>query len=695
MRRGAALMASGTAVSRLLGLLRSVVLIAAIGATGQAADAFAVANKLPNVLYMLLVGGVLNAVLVPQVVRAYKRHAGQEYVDRLLTFGFAVLAALSLVMTIAAPLLVSLYAKPGNQVQHDLAVTFAYWCVPQIFFYGAYALLGQVLNARHSFGPYMWAPVVNNVVSIAGFGIFLVAFGSVPGSGLTRAAQWGGGQVALLAGSATLGVVLQAVVLIPALRRAGVHYRPRWGLRGSGLGRAGTVATWTLVGLAIGQLGYVVVSRVASAAPGAAKTAALAAGEPFRAVAGNAAYDAAFLVFMLPHSLVTVSLATALFTRLSEQAHEGDTDGVRSTFSSGVRVVGVFTLLAAAVIAVLAEPVTRIVMPTERPATVHAVSAVVVAMILGLPAFGAWSMAQRLYYAYEDTRGMVPVQGAMAAVVVLGALVSQAVLEPSRWVVGIGAAMSISYVVGAVVSLWHLRRRLGSVDGGRILRMHLRGAIAALVAAGAGVLLLRLVEGALGGSFPGAVTECVLVGAVMVVVYAVVLRLLRVRELEDLLRPVLARAGRLGPLGRLVAPRRAGAAPAEATVPRGPSFPTYDEDPPPASAPPTPTGAGPREPRSHRSRPHYPVGDPRHRPPPPTRFLAEEPAEPPERPAPRGGRSATSGTRGGTPPGTPTGAAPGTPPRPAPGGPPRTAPDEASGRDVDEGGPDDEHGTPV
>ena len=137
-RRGAALMASGTAVSRVLGLLRAMVMVSAIGATGQAADAFAVANKLPNILYMLLIGGVLNAILVPQVVRAYKRQAGQEYVDRLLTVGFVVLAATTVVLTLLAPVLVGLYSNFGNPAQNALATTFAYWCIPQLFFYGAY-----------------------------------------------------------------------------------------------------------------------------------------------------------------------------------------------------------------------------------------------------------------------------------------------------------------------------------------------------------------------------------------------------------------------------------------------------------------------------------------------------------------------------------------------------------------------------
>ncbi|ROS26243.1 murein biosynthesis integral membrane protein MurJ [Cellulomonas sp. PhB150] len=534
VRRGAALMASGTATSRMLGLLRQMVLASAIGATGQAADAFSVANKLPNILYMLLAGGVLNAVLVPQVVQAYRRKAGQEYVDRLLTFGFAVLAGVTLVLTLCAPLLVHLYAKGFTSAQLDLATAFAFWCVPQMFFYGMYALLGQVLNARSSFGPYMWAPVVNNIVSIAGFAVFIAMFGAAkagPG-GIEVAANWTTGQTTLLAGSATLGVIAQAVVLIPALRASGVRARVRWGLRGSGLGRAGKVASWTLVGLTIGQLGYIVVSNVAADAPGAAGGGV---------VAGNAAYDWAFLIFMLPHSLVTVSLATALFTRLSGQAHEKDVDGVRATLSSGLRVVGLFTVLATAVVAVLAVPITQILLWTSSDAQVHAVSPVVVTMIVGLPAFGAWSMCQRVYYAYEDARGMVPIQIVMAVVVVGGTLLGRNLLEPRSWVAGAGLAMSVSYLVGAVLGLWMLRGRLRTLDGPRVLRVHVQALLAGAVAAGFGLVALVVLRAVLSGGNIAAIIECVVVGTVMGLAYLAALRLMRVSELDTLMGPLLAK----------------------------------------------------------------------------------------------------------------------------------------------------------
>lgn len=529
--RGAALMASGTAVSRATGLLRMMVLVAAIGVTGQAADAFSVANKLPNILFMLLAGGVLNAILVPQVVRAYKRDAGQEYVDRLLTLGFVVLAGATVVLTFAAPLLVNLMADAAPD-QMALATTFAYWCIPQLFFYGVYALLGQVLNARGSFGPYMWAPVVNNLVAITGFVAFLVVFGSPATSGVEVASSWTTGQVALLAGVSTLGVVMQALVLVPSLRRAGVRYRFRWGLRGSGLGRAGQVATWTFTGLAIGLLGSVVVSRVVSRAPSAAEATT---------VASNNAYDVAFSIFMLPHSLVTVSLATALFTRLSGQAHDQDVDGVRSTFSHGVRVVGLFTVAAAGLLLVLARPVTDIIAFNAPDAAVDATARVVQAMIVGLPAFGAWSMSQRVYYAYEDARGMVPIQVVMAAVVVGGTLLGQALLPPSLWTAGAGLSMSVSYLVGAVAATWRLRRTLGRLDGGRIVRMHVRALVAVVPAMLVAWLAMRVLALGLPDGLLRSVVVCVVAGGLGGVVYVGALRLLRVDELDGLLRPVLGR----------------------------------------------------------------------------------------------------------------------------------------------------------
>lgn len=533
--RASALMGSGTAASRALGLLRSIALAAAIGATGQAADAFAVANKLPNILYQLLAGGALNAVLVPQVVRAYKRRAGQEYVDRLLTLGFAVLAGTTLLLTITAPLLVLLYADAGNREQMLLATTFAYWCIPQMFFYGVYGLLGQVLNARESFGPYMWAPVVNNIVAIAGCGLFIVMFGSS-----SSADGWSGAKVAVLAGSATLGIVAQALVLFPALTRAGVRFRLRWGVRGTGLGRAGSVAMWTFAGLGVGQLAFIVQSRIASAAPAAALARAhgLATVQSTTGVAGNAAYDYAFLVFILPHSLVTVSLMTALFTRLSAQATDRDRAGVRDTLSTGLRALGLFTIPTTVIVGLLALPVVRLIIWHPHPGEIAAVGGVTVAMVLGLPVLGIWSMCQRVYYAYEDARSMLAPQVVMAVVIVVGTLLGWLLAPPQWWVAVSALAVSVSYVIGSLMALRHVHWLIGSFDGSRVLRLHLRATLASAAALAVGVPLLLLLGAGAQMSLVAALLKCVVVGGAMVTVYVLVLRAMRVPELEVLAGPV-------------------------------------------------------------------------------------------------------------------------------------------------------------
>lgn len=175
--RSSAVMAAGTLTSRILGLVRNALLVTALGATASgAADAFNTANTVPTQLYNLLIGGILNAILVPQIVRALRQRNGEELVNRLLTAASMVIAAVSALLTVAAPLVIMLYASGLGRWQ-PLAFAFAFWCMPQIFFYGLYALWGQVLNARSSFGPYMWSPVLNNVISIASILAYLHIYG--------------------------------------------------------------------------------------------------------------------------------------------------------------------------------------------------------------------------------------------------------------------------------------------------------------------------------------------------------------------------------------------------------------------------------------------------------------------------------------------------------------------------------------
>jgi putative peptidoglycan lipid II flippase len=537
--RSSAVMAAGTAVSRVLGFVRAVVLVAAIGQNFPAANAFDIANKVPNILYMLIAGGVLNAVLVPQIVRATKREdGGKDFVDRLLTLTLGLMLVLTVLVTAAAPLLTRVYASEKWPIEQlALATAFAFVCLPQVFFYGLYTVLGQVLNAKGSFGPYMWAPVASNVIGIAGLVAFIVLFGR-GSNGEHTVSEWTPEMIALLAGSATLGVVVQALVLLPSLRKIGFSFTPRWGFRGVGLGSARRVAGWTFAAVAVGQLVFVITSRVAAAASALAEETgdhAYLAGTP-----GNAAYSNAYLLFMLPHSLVAVSLVTALFTRMSHAAGSGDLAGVRSDLSLGLRTVGMVSVLATVGLVVLQGPIGWTMTP--GPAVQgQALGRVAAAMSLGLLAFSATYLTQRVFYAFEDAKTPFLAQIPAFIVTAAGNMAALWWLPPQQIVVGVGLAMSLGHVAQAIASFVLLRRRLGTLDGTRVLRTHVRLLVGGLAAGVAGWLVTLGMSDITWSGRSGAALTAFVGGVVVVGVYFVALRAMRVQELDDALAPVLRR----------------------------------------------------------------------------------------------------------------------------------------------------------
>lgn len=531
--RSSAVMAAGTAASRVLGFARAVVLAWAIGVNAPAADSFAIANTVPNNLYMLIAGGVLNAVLVPQIVRATRQpDGGQQYLDRLLSVALAILITVAVALTVGAPLVVSLYANDLDGDLMALTVGFALWCLPQVFFYGLYTLLGQVLNARGSFGPYMWAPVVNNVVAVAGLLAFVALFG--PGAGTHPVDSWTPAKIAVLAGTATLGVALQAFVLVLPLRRIGFRFRPRGGWRGMGLGSARRVATWTFAAVLVGQLGFLLVTNIAAVAREST------VGRPVEVAASTpsmAAWTLAFLLFMLPHSMVAVSVVTALFTRMSHAAAEQDVARVRMDVSTGLRLVGVASVLATAGLVVLAGPAGRLI-SSESDAEAQAIGRVAAAMALGLTGFSASYLVQRAFYAFEDARTPFLMQLVVVGVWSTGNLLCWWLLDPGALMVGVAASMSAGHVAGALTGVALLRRRLAGVDGYRVLRTHVRLLLAGAVATGAGVVVSVLLSDVTWSGRAGALVTCVAAGAAIVVAYLAALRVLHVRELDELLRRV-------------------------------------------------------------------------------------------------------------------------------------------------------------
>ncbi|WP_353808135.1 murein biosynthesis integral membrane protein MurJ [Agromyces sp. SYSU T00194] len=532
--RASVFLASGTIVSRLLGFVRSIVLAAAIGLVGSAsADAFAVANQLPNTVYTIVAGGVLTAVLVPQIVRAgMQQDGGAAYINKLLTIALVILGAATLVATLAAPLLTLLY---GTQLDPDtlaLATAFAWWCLPQIFFYGLYTLLGEVLNARKSFGPYTWSPVLNNVVALAGLAALMIVYGADP-DGTRDPSAWTPDMIAVLGGTATLGVAAQALVLFWFWRRIGLRYRPDFRWRGVGLGDAGRMASWTFGMLLLTTFAGIVQTNVAGiASDSAASVATLAP---------------AWLIFMLPHSVIAVSIGTAYFTRMSEHAAAGDTVRLRDDIGSAIRGVGLLMVVSAAIMIVCAYPMAAVFAPGNF-ASVSAFGNVIIGYLIGLVPFSTLFLVQRSFYALGDTR--TPFFFTLFQVVFfVGLALACAALPVDLIAVGIAVSTSVAGTAQLGLALILLRRRLGLLGFRAVIISFIRDAVAVVAPMLLGVVLLIVLGGTMAGGFAvdtrlGAIVSMLVIGAAMGLLYVGGLWVLRSPELRTFTAPVVARLRR-------------------------------------------------------------------------------------------------------------------------------------------------------
>ncbi|MDR6972319.1 murein biosynthesis integral membrane protein MurJ [Leifsonia shinshuensis] len=524
--RASAMLASGTLVSRLLGFAKAWLLVQAIGVVTFAANAYGTATIVPNSIYAIIAQGILNAILVPQIVRAsVNADGGRAYINKLVTLGMVVFAAVAVVATFLAPVLVSLFGIPA--AQKDLATAFAYWSLPQIFFLGLYTLLGEVLNARKSFGPFTWAPVINNIVAIATLLAFILAFGSAASG--RHGSDWSFGMIALLAGGATLGVAVQALILFVFWRRVGLRFRFDFGWRGVDLGTAGKAAGWTFAMLIATQVAGLIETNVSNSA-----------GEGY---AGPFAMQNAWLIFMLPHGIIAVSIVTAFYTRMAEHAHRGSITEFREDFSAAARSIMLLIVFSSAALIVTAFPVARVFTSDYQ-----ALGLVLIAYLVGLVPFSLVFMAQRAFYSLGDTRTPFFFTLAQVVVIVAGVLLCFLV-PPGIRAASVALVVSIASFVQAALAFWLLRRRTGGVDGGRILASLWRFVVAALASIAAGAGFLVILGGVDAGAFPvsgpiAAVVTTAVVGVVMLIVYVGFLVILRSPDLESGLAPILNRAGR-------------------------------------------------------------------------------------------------------------------------------------------------------
>ena len=529
-----AIMMAGTLVSRVVGFGRLLLLAFLFGVGTRQADMFAVANAVPTSMYILLVGGVLNTVLVPQIVRAVKSDSdgGEAYTNRIMTGGLIVLFVITLALTLAVPAIISLYSAAGWKdpdlaAQYSSMVALGYYCMPQVFFYGLYVLAGQVLNARDKFGPMMWSPIANNVVSIGVLLIFLGVFGQTE-----TGAAFTPGQELLLGLGSTLGIAVQAVILVPFLRSVGYRFAPRFDFRGTGLGKTVRLAKWTLGFVLITQAGLVVINKVA--------TAATVEGEG----GGLAAYSYAYAVFIVPHSLITVSLATAMLPSASRLAHAGDLGGVAAEVGRTWRLALTALLPAAIAFVVLGVPIARLVFGFGAGSSdADFTGWALMTLALGLVPFTLQYICLRAFYALENTRTPFFLQALITGCyVTLGVVISTLVDSNPLVAACLGSGLALAYLIGVIVSTRVLRRSLPDLAVRPLARLGAR----LLLAFAPGMAVAAALVWGVERTDPGQVARALaLLGAVVVALaaYLGMSKILRVGEVSDIVRTVLRRGG--------------------------------------------------------------------------------------------------------------------------------------------------------
>jgi putative peptidoglycan lipid II flippase len=530
LARSSKAMALGTIASRGTGFLRTLMLAVALGSS-HLSDAYNVSNTLPNTVYYLMLGGIFTSVVVPLLVRAAKNHPdrGEAYAERIFTLGAIALLIVTVAGTALSSPIVDIYMPGAPAPEHRIAVIFAYFFVPQIFFYGMDSLLGAILNTRGRFGANMWTPVINNVVVIAVFGLFL----AVEGTNRTPSNISSFG-IDLLGLGTTLGIVIQSIALFPIVRRAGFSFRLRVDFRRAEVREIGSMAGWML-GYVISQFAanliLMVVADTASSRHGAANGT------------GYSAFAYAYQLFQLPYAIVGISVISALLPRMSSHAADGRHSLVRGDFSTGVRLASVIVVPAAVFLGILGAPLCELLFGHGSLSVSEAryVGEVFGTLSLGLVPFMVTQLELRVFYSFHDNRTPAIIGFVMLAVGAIGDIVVLNMLPPSQVVVGLGAVYGLVTVTGAVIAWPLLRRRVGSLDSWRIIRSLVRMFLATVPGLGWALLVMAEAGSVLRQGTLYGLASVVIGGGGAVLLYALCARVLHIDEFGVLIRTATGR----------------------------------------------------------------------------------------------------------------------------------------------------------
>jgi putative peptidoglycan lipid II flippase len=448
--RSSGIVALGTALSRLTGMARLSATAYAIGFKSLT-DTYTLANQTPNIVYDLLLGGVLSATLVPIFVHHHE-DGDDEGTSAVISVATVVLIGITILGLLLAPMLVRLYTVTADSyiagAQRHVATDLLRLFMPQVFFYGLTALCTALLNARRRFTAAAFVPALNNVLVIA----VLLAFRKVAGDAPTLGdVRHDTGLLLLLGLGTTAGIVVMALALLPAVSRSGFHFRWTFDLRNRAVREVGRMSGWTLGYVLTNQVALLVVLLLAN-----------------REVGGVSTYTAAYVFLQLPYALVAVSLMTTIGPGLASAATRGDRDSYRDQFSMGVRLMSLITLPAAMGYIVLGQPIANGLLKygSTEQADAHLIGSNLAMFGIGLFGFAVYQFTLRGFYAHRDTRTPFFIN-CVENLLNIGFAFA---LQPVLGTPGLALALGLAYGSAAVIALLALRNRVGSLDTQRVLQ---------------------------------------------------------------------------------------------------------------------------------------------------------------------------------------------------------------------------------
>lgn len=520
-------MAVATLLSRVTGFIRTALIGAALGTA--TASAFNVANQLPNLITEIVLGSVLTSLVVPVLTRAGKEDPdrGALFIRKLFTLTFTLLLVVTVVATAAAPFLTRLQLGDG-EVNVGLSTSFAYLLLPQIFFYGLFSLFMAILNTKEIFKPGAWAPVANNVVSIAVLLMYMVMPSSINAAATASVTD---PQVMFLGIGVSLGVVVQCLIMVPALVKAKVDLRPAWGIDDR-LKQFGGMAVAIIVYVAISQVGLTITNRIGAGADAAAPTI----------------YNNAWLLLQVPYGIIGVALLTAIMPRMSRNAADGDDKAVVRDLTLATKL----TLVALVPIIVFMMVFSNeLAWGLFRYGAYGAEDANITGLAIAFSAFTLIPYALvmlhlRVFYAREEAwTPTFIIAGITATKIILSMAAPLVATSREHVVILLASANGFGFIAGAVIGMVLLRRKLGSLQGREVMKTITWSFAAALVGVAAALLVRWLARTFLPGlidvfhslpgfSSAGYLVELVIYGIVFLIVTGIVLAFSGLPEVQTL-----------------------------------------------------------------------------------------------------------------------------------------------------------------